>query len=192
MKKYVKEYKGHKVPEWATHVSDFQTPQPIEFYRAIGGEHQFFNTGAVNPVWCKSVFNEPNKWEIELPEAPQEWSGEGLPPIGCKCEVDTAESAGLSNRELEINGEEVTVIANVKNKHGYEVTVFEASSGGVFCFSSKLFRPLKTQQEKDREAFIEAAKICTEGTLLNNDDPEVVAFIENLISAEFTAPKAAK
>ena len=50
---------------------------------------------------------------------------------------------------------------------------------------SVTFRPLKTKED----LFIEAARPCTENTLLDNDDPEVLAFITNLIDAGFTAPK---
>lgn len=182
---YVKEYKGHKVPEGAKYYQEEGSGFMEAFFKTVDGQ-LMYSLPEDGLMW--EVYNSRmSAHAIELPEDPQEWSGEGLPPIGCKCEVDTAESAGLSNRELEINGEEVTVIANVKNKHGYEITVFEAIDGGVFCFSSKLFRPLKTQQEKDREAFISAARKAT-----NVDVNDVVAtdIFDDMYHAGFTAPKA--
>lgn len=184
MKNYVREYRGCRVPVKATH-----------FAEVTGYNHPAFYSD--NHIWVifeDSLHCHQNscipKNAFPLPEAPQEWDGEGLPPVGCKCEVDTAESAGLSNRELEINGEEVTVIANVKNKHGYEITVFEAIDGGVFCFSSKLFRPLKTQQEKDREAFIDMAIGLYPLIIPTNDLRKLLGMsFDN--GARFTAPKAA-
>ena len=174
MKNYVKEYKGHKVPEWATHVSAFPTPQPIEFYRVIGGTYQFFNTGTVNPAWCKSVFNEANKWSIELPEAPQEWDGEGLPPAGVECEALLTQTW-------------VTVFI-VGNAHEYGLGVENIKTGEIHKVDPEKikFRPLKTQQEKDREAFMSAARKAT-----NADENDIVAtdIFDDMFHAGFTAPK---
>ena len=181
MKNYVKEYKGFQVPEWATHVSDFPTPQPIEFYRAIGGEHQFFNTGAVNPVWCKSVFNEPNKWEIELPEAPQEW----MPEIGEECEY---ESIGHHD------GFEWCIFQGLMSDGAYIIEYHHHTSPTMTTccpFDPKLttFRPLKTQREKEREAFIDSVNgVFSDGEF---DRHDLVLIAAKLFEERFTAPKAA-
>lgn len=181
MKNYVKEYKGHKVPEGATHVSAFPTPQPIEFYRVIGGTYKFFNTGTVNPAWCKSVFNEANKWSIELPEVPQEWDGEGLPPVGCRCSATWLELPdGGCNDFCEVA---------IKGYFDGEVWLSKVNGVGyseVLKVKDCEFRPIKTQQEKDREAFVGSVK-----QLLPKSDDDDLILAGKLFELGFTAPKAA-
>ena len=172
MKKYVKEYKGHKVPEGAAHYLDGNR----FFYNA--DKVLCFDTKRPQEGWRKTIFHGIASEATPLPEAPQEW----MPAVGDECEcLDRL----LAHPRY--------CFAKVKAFYNGQVWLTsEAGVDLVLNIRDVKFRPLKTQQEKGREAFIEAAKICTEGTLLDNDDPEVVAFIENLISAEFTAPKAAK
>ena len=171
MKKYVKEYKGHKVPEGAAHYLDGNR----FFYNA--DKVLCFDTKRPQEGWRKTIFHGIASEATPLPEAPQEW----MPPVGVECEYETS----FFTIKKIVKGT-CSVIAIHRNKVWVD---FKECGEYVINLNSIKFRPLKTQQEKGREAFIEAAKICTEGTLLDNDDPEVVAFIENLISAEFTAPK---
>lgn len=181
-KNYVKEHKGRKVPEGAIFYQEDSDLYRESFWDVKGNVWVV----GIYDRWVKPSRGMPGEL-IELPEVPQEWNGEGLPPIGCECEVDIAESTGLSRQELELNGEKVSVISNVKNKRGFEVTVFEISDGGVFCFSSELFHPLKTQQEKDREAFIAR---CVSLTQLDGSMAVEGFGIAYDDGARFTVPKA--
>ena len=184
MKNYVKVYEGHAVPEGATHFGGKhdRTREDL-FYRSNGREVFIFGG------WRGTFSNRGDL--IELPEAPQEWDGEGLPPVGVECIVNITEGVcGLSDQELKLNGEKVSVISNVKNKRGFDVTVFEISEGGVFCFSSKLFRPLKTQQEKDREAFVAELDLIAREARVDMNVASRLHFYNLLFEAGFTAPKA--
>ena len=176
MKNYVKEFDGQSVPKGSKYYSKADINQKSYFY----------DKNCI-PVGDKSAFVIRHSDLTELPEAPQEWNGEGLPPVGVECIINITEDVrGLSDQELKLNGEKVSVISNVKNKRGFDVTVFEISEGGVFCFSSKLFRPLKTQQEKDREAFVELG-MSKLGAFHSNRD-FLAALFDN--GARFTVPKA--
>jgi hypothetical protein len=154
MKNYVKEYKGHKVPEGATHVSDFPTDESIEFFRVFNGRLQFVL--AVEADWRFAPFNEMNKYAIELPEeSNREWV-DGLPPAGTICEVSNLGNV-FEEAKILFMGEELCV---VNHPH------FRALEQHYHVKSVE-FRPLKSQEQKDREAFIEWAKA---GLHLSIDD----------------------
>ena len=186
MKNYVKEYKGYKVPDGATHTIGLGN-----FYKVVKGDVYYFDN--VDGFVLSNTDHHYLKENLEpLPKAPQEWSGEGLPPVGVECIINITEDVwGLSDQELKLNGEKVSVISNVKNKRGFDVTVFEISGGGVFCFSSKLFRPLKTQQEKDREAFVKGLVKVLNSVPNGTSLSDLHAMAEKAYGAGYTAPKAA-
>lgn len=122
-------------------------------------------------------------------EPAQEWVG-GLPPIGAECEVFISFGAlqgdhGLSSDEIGLNGQKVTVLANVKSSLGCNVSVFEVESG-VYCFSTELLKPLKTQEQKDREAFIDKANKATNA---DGKDHTIVDLFNDLFDAGFKAPE---
>lgn len=193
MKNYVKEYDGQKVPEGATEVSNFSTPQSIEFYRIVNGEHQFFNTGMVNPVWCRSVFNEPNKHAIPLPEqtmpSKAEWDGKGLPPVGASCEFI---HPGITHWEMG----EVIYHLNGKIVLNSNKIIWEETHGiAVIAIDSELkFRPLKTAEEKKREAFVnlvrkELFKIEEILDFVGDRNLKENSIAKVLFDAGFTAPE---
>ena len=102
MKKYVKEYKGHKVPEGATHYTESVY---LLFYRKnIRKDWVYFSDTLSNWTYANISEVSLNNKVIELPEAPQEWNGEGLPPVGTECEVKYFHEGSLSWKECYIVG----------------------------------------------------------------------------------------
>ena len=170
MENYVKKYKGHDVPEGATHVSDFPVPQPIEFYRVAGGEYQYFNTGFVNPSWRKSAFNEPNKWEIELPEEPKtEW----VPVIGKGCEM--------------LNDKGQWVVVHIFAEYDGFIHGWNKERVTPY-YSNDLseFRPLKSKTEQELDFLIDKCSDCELTRKL------LSSFVEKLNEAGWTPPKEGK
>ena len=91
MKNYVKEYKGHKVPEGAEEYQEKNGDWFRGFYKESDDALFFYSCEDDNPSWrligCASSEVKPSH-TIPLPEVTQEWNGEGLPPVGCECEVN--------------------------------------------------------------------------------------------------------
>lgn len=171
MKNYVKEYKGHKVPEGATHwlVNGFAKWDDNKSISVIGCFQ-----GA---TWKKCSYGMlPNA--IELPEAEQEWNGEGLPPIGAVCEYQVHKSK--FGKCLVMGYFEGLVWMT-----SHHETSPYSGSHTTLVESTLTFRPLKTQQEKDREAFVECVK-----QLLPKSDTDDLILSGKLFDLGFTAPKA--
>ena len=149
MKKYVKEYKGHKVPEGASCFVEACEAYKNHFGKTVDGVDYVFVVDNKEPEWVEILSALPllSRGAIELPEVPQEWSGEGLPPIGIECEFTD-----------DMNVFEVCIPRFLGDK----TCIIDLPRLGAFesYFPIKLlkFRPLKTQQEKEREAFIGWAK----------------------------------
>ena len=91
----------------------------------------------------------------------QEWV-DGLPPIGCECEIKYF-------HDNESKWAKCYVVGETKDNKCLVINVYHDDSLH-FAFKKKgslEFRPLKTQEQKDRETFIEWAKA---GLHLNIDD----------------------
>lgn len=137
MKNYVKEYKGYRFPEGATHF----TEKTDKDYAA------FWNNDILWVLIDDIIEEYPAhgipKSAIELPEANQEWGGEGLPPVGAECEI-SYDGSSWCKRLINYIGESIVVCTN--------------ELGVELVYPTKdivRFRPLTTQKQKDREAFIE-------------------------------------
>jgi len=112
------------------------------------------------------------------PQEPEskEWDGEGLPPIGAFCEVtdcwnDFERPVNLSS------GQEVKILMDYKcPKTGTSGVIFTWIEGTdnirtEWTGNEKHFRPLKTQEQKDREAFIDAG-------IISYDNCEAKLFVD--------------
>ena len=160
MKNYVKEHKGHKVPEGATH-----------FTEATVSKYEAFWANDIAWVLIDDMIEEYPaqgipKYAVELPEADekkmdyrnpllknkQEWNGEGLPPVGCRCSATWLELPdGGCNDFCEVA---------IKGYFDGEVWLSKVNGVGyseVLKVKDCEFRPIKTQQEKNREAFVNKA-----------------------------------
>lgn len=73
------------------------------------------------------------------------WNGEGLPPVGCFCEVEDRDGMLVYGQ-----GEYGEVIAHVEN------TAVIRMSYGLGCFESGFLRPLRTEAERKRDESIKA------------------------------------
>lgn len=164
-KNYVKEYKGHKVPEGASCFVEACEAYRNHFGKTIDGVDYVFAVDSVNPEWVEISDMLPlsARGAIPLPEEQsQEWV-DGLPPIGTECEV--TDYWNDSERPVNLNsGQEVKILMDYKcPKTGADGVIFTWIEGADYIRAEwtgneKHFRPLKTQEQKDREAFIEWAK----------------------------------
>lgn len=71
------------------------------------------------------------------------WNGEGLPPVGCFCEVEDLDGILVYGQ-----GESGEVIAHVEN------TAVIRMSYGLGCFEAGFLRPLRTESERKRDAAV--------------------------------------
>ena len=181
----VTEFKGHKVPEGATHFQMGYQDMYEGFYKKIYDAWFFFNPSSADGWVIESSANDSlHGCSIELPEQPMK-SDEWVPVVGEECIVEYPYRDGSFQA---FHGKKVTILGKCKDSDNCDVFTAHGSNGFI-ALNTLGFRPLKTAEEKKREAFINAAQACTEGTLFDNDDPEVVAFIDNLLKVGFTAPK---
>tara|TARA_R100000541_G_scaffold30953_2_gene39847 strand:- start:9136 stop:9666 length:531 start_codon:yes stop_codon:yes gene_type:complete len=145
-KNYVKEYKGHKVPEGATHCHELGQGK-VSFYKVGSPRVERYNEPlcSADDPWNDCI-GDPTASE-ELPEeSTQEWV-DGLPPVGCEC--------------ITLHKGDLVECLYVGKGLGEEY-IYQVSSGSHRgeidrLIGSPKFRPLKTQGQKDREAFIEKA-----------------------------------
>lgn len=188
MKNYVKEYRGYKVPEGATHFTG----------QADKNHAAFWNNDIAWVLIDDIIEDYPAhaipKSAIELPEAEQEWNGEGLPPIGTECVMDehgheylfSANTQGLTK----ITGDTVLIVIGhcIRHDNGTDlVTLMAKDSSNIKGFTTinpDYLKPSKTQQEKDREAFhLKAFEVHKFGMDCNE-------FADALFNAGFAAPRA--
>ena len=163
-KNYVKEYKGYKVPEGASCFVEACEAYRNHFGKTIAGVDYVFVVDNEDPEWVSLSDMLPLsiRGAVELPEEPtQEWV-DGLPPIGCECEIKYF-------HDNESKWAKCYVVGETKDNKCLVINVYHDDSLH-FAFKKKgslEFRPLKTQEQKDRETFIEWAKA---GLHLNIDD----------------------
>jgi hypothetical protein len=166
-KNYVKEYKGYKVPEGATHYNEGNMLWPECFINKNTGEVYKLDEPR---IWVLSERVMPTT-AIELPEEQsQEWV-DGLPPVGCECEVKHGGS---------------WVSSEVLRKHPITkcVAVMFLDSNHLKWTDGQHIRPLKTQEQKDREAFIESAMSLNDGAEMGKAE-----LVLKMFDAGFKAPE---
>lgn len=97
------------------------------------------------------------QYEAELAESKKvAWDGEGLPPVGCECEI------AASTRYLNIThpeGAVVKIYSLFTDDRGVELAAFVDAAGkfGGVC-TAKCFRPLRSEEERKRDAVIASIK----------------------------------
>lgn len=86
------------------------------------------------------------QYESALAESQEPvWSGEGLPPVGMHCKIVDHDGVLMYGQ-----GESGEVIAHVEN------TAVIRMSYGLGCFEARYLRPIRTEADKKRDAFINA------------------------------------
>lgn len=168
---YVKEYAGFQVPDGAKYFAGDSRIQRVGFYKWNADELMFYSVSNYGK-WEKSINSEVPSWAIELPEAPQEW----MPDVGEECEV--------LHYDKWIKC--FYIGFDINHDHVYQF----ASDFGIHKSYLNVFRPLKTQQEKGREAFakclVKVLNSVPNGTSLS----DLHTMAEKAYDAGFTAPKA--
>lgn len=118
-------------------------------------------------------------------EPVQEWVNE-LPPAGCECEYKS---------EGHHEGFEWCIFHGLMSDKSYIIEYHHHTSPSrttccPFDPISTTFRPLKTQEQKDREAFIEKAKSVIEANDYSHRNlTMVISAIEKMFDAGFKAPE---
>ncbi len=113
-------------------------------------------------------------------EDPEEWNGEGLPPVGAVVEVVDA-GYGIEYGENLI-GKNAEVKAWVHQKT-CDVAVLDYE-GGLYCFRSEMLRPIRSEREKAVE---EAMKdIGAE----DGDFASILAAVERMVAAGYRKEKS--
>lgn len=91
------------------------------------------------------------------------WNGEGLPPVGCFCEVEDLDGMLVYGQ-----GESGEVIAHVEN------TAVIRMSYGLGCFEAGFLRPLHTEAERKRDEAIRVIyEILDAGTSTKQDAADI-------------------
>jgi hypothetical protein len=179
MKKYVEEYKGHKVPEG----SQYYFPEDVVLSEGWGRVDKA--SGDVEFVFLKN----DNNWEkiprlpdnaIELPEAAKE--AEWEPTVGEECRIaESTEWLKISHEP----GMIVKIYPSFVADSGATLFPFLSAGlnkvGGVA--TAECFCPLKSAKELEREAFV-TAFIQASGPFTSSYNVAV-----SLFDAGFTAPK---
>lgn len=87
------------------------------------------------------------------------WNGGGLPPVGAKIEFFINPKLGYSNAWIPDAGTEMEVVAHKTTTDGNDVAVCYWDDGGAgrsCCFIPESLKPLRTEAERKRDAFINA------------------------------------
>lgn len=176
-KSYVKEYKGYKVPEGASCFVEACEAYKNHFGKKVSGVEYVFVVDNENPEWheISDILTLDVRGAIPLPEEPiQEWVG-GLPPTGCECEaLDT------------LMAHPKYCLAKIKGFYNKQVWLTSEAGVDLVLFIEDLkFRPLKTQEQKDREAFIEKAV----NEMLKSPNDSLSGCAERMFNAGFKAPE---
>jgi hypothetical protein len=101
---------------------------------------------------------------IDLERLAQEWDGEGLPPVGCKCEV---RHCGL----------QTWVKARVVG-HDYDIAVCHVPDAhGYLGYGGDYIRPIRSQAEREREEIISAADAVL-ARAMEDDQPMAAALYD--------------
>lgn len=100
------------------------------------------------------------QYEAALAAIKQGWNGDGIPPVGCKCEYTLNNGGTWHECTVEyLVGTQGAVLS---------CDVYEGVQYVHFCnYDGKLFRPIRSEEEKKREEAVIA---------LSRVDPKVVPF----------------
>jgi len=84
---------------------------------------------------------------------PQAWGGQGLPPVGCECEIAPTDEYFKHDKPA---GHQVKIYSNFVDDRGCEMAAFvdkKGRLGGVGV--ARMFRSLRTEREKAIDAAVD-------------------------------------
>ena len=120
--------------------------------------------------WSVKRYIASRLFEIVLrPDAPEQWIG-GLPPVGTECEVDDVDQGWIS--AIVIGRDDAEGVVVCKTAYGYD--------------GYEEFRPLRTPEQREREAFALSNQNAIEDiTNLKFRDEDSLSMAESLIDAGY-------
>lgn len=132
-----------KAPEGATHAR--KHAQGIDFYKRECS------------LWL--YFTSRGKWDIALgtdetlcEARPNQWTGEGLPPVGTVCAIECETPHKRWKKHV---GEQVVIIAHSTGYEGNPTAVykvFNAEDSEYHALREQAFRPIRTPEQIAAEA----------------------------------------
>lgn len=102
------------------------------------------------------------------------WSGEGLPPVGCECEVDYGDVELVDGLTRPNKGDVVKVVAHETTPQGSQVAIIYWIVGHcarAHALIPEFLRPLRSEEERKRDEAIAAMKLLNIG---DYDDPGII------------------
>jgi hypothetical protein len=119
-------------------------PLPAYWYWALDlGEN-----GIKALPWLRERLASAAAYEQETSIA---WNGEGLPPVGCECEVFNSGAVWRDSMES-WQGRRVRVRGKHLNQLGQTIVTVEDPEGACACFITECLRPLRTPEQLAAEA----------------------------------------
>lgn len=86
---------------------------------------------------------------------PEEWTGEGLPPVGIDVEIHNKTCRSVVDGAESFIGTNCKVLATFVNVNGYEMVAVEDTAGACMCFRADMCGPVRTPEQiaaEEREA----------------------------------------
>lgn len=173
----------NEAPEWADRVMGLEgfnywcsvsNYAEFDWYKVSGEERRFEVRGV--------TIGDFELIEMRPEIKPEVWD-DGLPPVGCECEVSNHDNI-FEKCVILFMGKEMCVVNHPQ---------FRAIEQH-YHLNSVVFRKPKTQEEKDRDAFIERGFLAAKESVIGWGEDESTAFLEDLFDdgARFTTPKGDK
>ncbi|NIE73040.1 hypothetical protein F3J45_00980 [Pantoea sp. Ap-967] len=135
-----------KAPEGATHFGAENEFYFSAWYRVEG--EQILAYTEDGSMWREATYSCVFPKVSSLSARPQQWSGEGLPPVGSEVEI---QRGGWTIREesAEFIGAEVTVCAVFQTARGVDMIAVDGGADlGCEVFRAEMARPVPTPEEK--------------------------------------------
>lgn len=134
---YVKYYIKHK---------DTMVPKPFHLTQL-----------AIVPIDFDTAIATRDQYQAALAASQEvEWSGAGIPPVGCECEWQDKNTKQWQPVKVVYSSEWVTVVREINKERGDDLVEVAIENYGD---DSRLkFRPLHTEAERKHEAVLES--IC--------------------------------
>lgn len=123
--------------------------------------HFWYGEGAM-PLSSDHKWSIVTYWQYKAALAASKkpaWNGEGLPPVGAKIEFFINPKLVYRNAWIPDAGTEMEVVAHKTTTNGNDVAVCYWDDGGTgrsCCFIPESLKPLRTEAERRRDAFINA------------------------------------
>ncbi|MCE1970827.1 hypothetical protein LWT57_12470 [Enterobacter cloacae] len=144
--------KGWEWPDSIVNATSTKGGRSVNFYFDYACHPSLSNTLIAPTPFFSSELVTREKYEAALAAIKPEWDGDGLPPVGCECEI--VDKDGLLRYG---HGESGEVIAHIEN------TAVIRMSYGLGCFNAGFLRPIRSEEEKKRDEAVKALRDIISG-----------------------------